>query len=289
MEAFENACEKGALKAAVALLSMCKITRAEAVIYGFCRALVCACRGGDVDTVKFVCTEFALTPNEVRAWENYAIQEASNFGVIKYLHEKFKLTTEEMRRVRNRGGNFIRIASGFGCVEMAKYLHKEVGLTTEDARADGNLALHEAVRRGNLEMIKCLHDDFGLTDNDARDAGAIEIASRLGHLEILKYLHDVFGLTDKDAYGQDNWALYLASKRGHLGIVEYLHSGFGLWAIDARSKSNRALCAAASNGHIAVVKYLCTNYGLTKKDARMALEDAKAHSNVFYYLVGFIR
>jgi len=233
------------------------------------KALVQCCRHGNIHAARWIKSVASPTPEEICDDGIPALQWACigrHLRVVRWLVNEFELTADDAREAAALAGACVG-----GSPMVVKWLANRFGLTPDDARADDNEALREACSWGRLEAAQLLAARFGLTRRDASalNSEALRHACTYGHLEVAQWLADKFVLKAQDAREMRNEALRGACVNGHLRTVRWLVQRFNLRARDARSMGNYALHGACANGHVDVVQWLLLRFrSLTSTDTR---------------------
>lgn len=129
------------------------ITRTELSEWG---TLGNRCRLGDLPAARWLVELFALTADDARAFDDWALRGACDNGHL----------------------------------EIAQWLAATFSLTSTDARACDNWALRYACARGHLAVARWLVSHFKLTLKDIRSLGgdALSRARAHGHSDVVAWL-----------------------------------------------------------------------------------------------------
>eukprot|EP01104_Vermistella_antarctica_P013378 TRINITY_DN4029_c1_g1_i1.p1 TRINITY_DN4029_c1_g1~~TRINITY_DN4029_c1_g1_i1.p1 ORF type:complete len:317 (-),score=36.85 TRINITY_DN4029_c1_g1_i1:44-994(-) len=134
----------------------------------------------------------------------------------------------------------VRYVCEDGQLEILRYLHTKFALTTEELSASeyppefDQTPMRRAVRNGHHEVVRYLRAVAGVRVTGGMPYVYLNLACEGGHLEMLKYLHTECGFTADDVYLLDLKPYLLAVTCGNRSCVHYLRTAFGLTKDDAR-------------------------------------------------------
>ncbi|XP_046543258.1 ankyrin repeat domain-containing protein 50-like [Haliotis rubra] len=204
--------------------------------------LHCACRGGDIELVKYI-------------------------------------LSLDMYNIETRNGDSytpLLIAARWGNKEVVELL-VQLGASLSKIAYSGDNILHMPCYRGHLDVMKYLLslNVGGINKKGWYFRTPVMTAAARGHKEVVELLvkHGAV-LTFKERSG--NNILYLASNSGNLDLVEYVIS-LNVVDINSRGWRNKtALMKAGGNGFKAVVELLVTN------GADVSLKDERGKNLRYY-------
>lgn len=187
---------------------------------------------------------------------------------LKFIHERWSLTTEEIKSRNNY--LLYEIMMARVSVDTLKFIHETWGYTKEDLHSRNNFVIQECVFHCRVDVLEFLHETWGLTPDDVRmhNNFGIRQAAEDGNLAMLVFLVQTWNLTIEDARVNNNQPLRRAATRGHLNILSFLHGTMRLTADDARANNNEALRNAARYGRVDILNFLFVTWNLTVQDAR---------------------
>ena len=184
--------------------------------------LHCACRGGHLDMVRMLISEFKVDMNIVNGFNNTPLHVAAIYGkedVALALINEFGCDTNT--RVRN-GRTVLHIACGKGCVALVRTLIRDHNADVNAQDNDNDTPLHEAAANGKEDVALALINEFGC-DTNARDWRGwtfLHTACFWGKANIVKSAGTCISPLVQDNDG--NTPLHLASHIGHRECVEAL-------------------------------------------------------------------
>ena len=184
--------------------------------------LHCACRGGHLDVVRMLISEFKADMNIVNGFNNTPLHVAAIYGkedVALALINEFCCDTNT--RVRN-GRTVLHIACGKGYVALVRTLIRDNNADVNAQDNDNDTPLHEAAANGKEDVALALINEFGC-DTNARDWRGwtfLHTACSWGKANVVKSAGTCISTLVQDNDG--NTPLHLASHIGHRVCVEAL-------------------------------------------------------------------
>ena len=219
-----DAAESGDLDKARELLETGKynVNSRDYGVYDRDTPLHCACRGGNLDMVRMLISEFKADMNIVNGFNNTPLHVAAIYGkedVALALINEFGCDTNT--RVRN-GRTVLHIACGKGYVALVRTLIRDNNADVNAQDNDNDTPLHEAAANGKEDVALALINEFGC-DTNARDWRGwtfLHTACSWGKANIVKSAGTCISTLVQDNDG--NTPLHLASHIGHRECVEAL-------------------------------------------------------------------
>ncbi|KAJ3108102.1 hypothetical protein HDU97_002337 [Phlyctochytrium planicorne] len=192
------------------------------------KAMDGAIANGHLEILKLLHT---MNPKK-KGCSDYAMDEAANLEVLKYLHETVNA---------NCSPACMDNAAAKGRLDMFEYLHtnRSEGCSLE--------ALRAAAAGGHLDVVKFIRQN-GLIGNWSKVPAE---AVKSGHLNILRYCREL-GIDSTDFYPHD---LARAASEGHLDVIrELLDTGSTLCI-------RHLMQFACAGGRIDLIAFLYERYG----------------------------
>jgi len=206
-----------------------------------------ACNAGHEEAAA---TIFAWCPSWPNKMKDLFLDVAreGHVGVIKLLHEKFKLNK---RNDSDCIGDAVELASSGGHRDLVTFL-----CTTFDLSAwDTHEAFRTACEKGRLNVVKYLHERtaFAAVGVLKHHIDALRAAVKNKHLSVVKFLCKRLHLTADHVKTNGYIVLTEALKTMSLDMIRYLHTQLQLQSIDwydlfdyelinSRFLSGRQLC-----------------------------------------------
>jgi hypothetical protein len=151
------------------------------------------------DAAAWLAERFRITPEEISANDNWALQHAclrGRLNVAKWIADN---SGEKLISAAD-ATTALAAACSNGHFNVAQWLAERFGLKTEDVRAKCNQILRRACASGNFSLAEWLVGNFNLTAEDARacNSAALRDAYSRGHINIAQLLVDHFSLRDDE-------------------------------------------------------------------------------------------
>ncbi|XP_071115623.1 ankyrin-1-like [Haliotis cracherodii] len=251
--------------------------------------LHCACRGGEVEMVKYILSHDMEDINSRGCKKRTPVMAAALHG-HKEVVELLVVEGADVSLVSERGANILHLASQGGDVEVVKYIlsqdmvginsrgwmkrtpvmvaalhgHKEVVelLVSEGADVSlvnivGNNILHTACRAGDVEVVKYVlsQDMVRINSRGWKKRTPVMVAALHGHKEVVELLVGEGADVSLVSERSEN-ILHLASRGGHVEVVKYVLSQDKVGINCKEWIGWTPVMLAAGNGHREVVELL---------------------------------
>lgn len=223
-----------------------------------------ACKYGHFNVVKLLCDKFEIKITTGVCNPIYYACESGNLEIIKYLHQKYSLSTKQFFEKIN--SPFTQ-ACGSGNIKLVKYLVKMydiTGLCAKDISL--YMAFYKTCKHGNLNVLQYLHHTFNFSseikDNMFCTSLHKDLTMSPNCYDIIVFIHNNIGLSNDEA----TKIFYSACDRGRAETVNYLLGNFNITIQDMQAYNYLCLTDACYNGHLNIVKSICNHFDFTKKE-----------------------
>ena len=214
-----------------------------------------ACRGGNVDMVKYIFTQMKTEKESRGAFGWTPIMTAASGGyisVVKYLVSMgCKLSV-----VDYHGNNILHLTCRRGNVDMVKYIVSQTGIRKDSTGEYSRTPLMSAASFGNMAVVKFLvSSGCKLLTLDSRRNNILHIACISGNVDTVKYIFSLskIGKESRGAFGRT--PLMAAASLGRMAVFKYLVSkGCSLSKRD--SHGNSILHIACMSGNVDFVQFV---------------------------------
>jgi len=168
--------------------------------------------------------------------------------VIKYLHEKLKVTREHLTQTLTLSN-----ACSSGHLNIVEYLHKSVGFVKKDFEINSSSICEKVCYYGHVHIIEYLHKEVGLTKQHFRQKNNYDYGH---HVNVIKYLHNELKFTKEDLMSDNHYLCMNVCSNGHIDSVKYLHKDVGLTKEDFEINNNSIYVNTYKFKYFDVTKYL---------------------------------
>ncbi|XP_067659906.1 putative ankyrin repeat protein RF_0381 [Haliotis asinina] len=214
-----------------------------------------ACRGGDVEVVKYVLAQDMVDINS-RGWKRMTpammAAQKGNREVLELLVNK----GVKVSLMDKKGNNILHFACRKGHVEVVEHILSENMVDINSKNKQGMIPVFMAAEKGHKEVVELLFrsgGDMSLTSRGG--SNVLHFACRGGNVDLVKFVLS-HKMTDINSTGRRHLTPVLtAAAEGHKEVVELLVSeGAKVSLLDIRG--NSILHLACRGGHVEVVKYV---------------------------------
>ncbi|XP_046337771.2 ankyrin repeat domain-containing protein 17-like [Haliotis rufescens] len=214
-----------------------------------------ACRGGNVEVVKFVLSQGTLSINS-RGWEKMTpVITAADKG-HKEVVELLVNEGADVTLVNKKGDNLLHSASRGGHVEVVKFVLSQGTLSINSRGWKRMTPAMTAADKGHKEVVELLvRKGADVSLLDIGHDTLLHLACRGGHVEVVKFVLSQ-GMVSINSRGWEKMTpVITAAEKGHKEVVELLvKEGADVTLVN--KKGDNLLHSASRGGHVEVVKFV---------------------------------
>ncbi|XP_046341394.2 ankyrin-1-like [Haliotis rufescens] len=214
-----------------------------------------ACRGGNVEVVKYILSQDMVRINRRGSKKRTPVMVAA----VNRHKEVVELLVNEgadLSRVSHNGENILYCACWGGDVEVVKYVLSQGIVAINSKRRKKRTPMMAAALRGHKEVVELLvSEGADVSLRSEKGDNILHFACRGGHMEVVKYILS----QDKVRINSRGWKkktpVMVAAENGHKDVVELLvDEGADLTILSFGRDS--VLHLACWGGDVGVVKYV---------------------------------
>ncbi|XP_067661816.1 serine/threonine-protein phosphatase 6 regulatory ankyrin repeat subunit B-like [Haliotis asinina] len=216
--------------------------------------LHCACRGGDVEVVKYILSQEMVDINSLGHRKKTPAMVAGQEGHMKVVELLAKLRAD-LSLSDVSGSNILHIACYCGQINIVNYI---LSLKLVDVNSRGwknRTSVMVAAKHGHKEVVELLaihRADLSL--NDESGSNILHIACYRGHIGIVKYILSLNSVDVNSRGWKDRTPVMVAAEQRHKEVVKLLvQHGTDL---SLRDKLGNVVQTACYRRQIDVVKYV---------------------------------